>query len=149
MLLAVSVIAFVCSVFVEFILNKPPFMLCLITRYTYLVVACSSIAALKINNAYMRSILLVIIFAALCLSFYHLGVENHWWIGPAKCTTNLDITIDSVFSVDPENIVRCDKVNWRIFGISVTLYNFCLIGFLFWIASLSLAIDSLKRNSEH
>jgi disulfide bond formation protein DsbB len=98
----------------------------------------------------MRSVLLVVVFAAMCFSFYHLGVENRWWPGPAKCTLKAtSLTLDNIFADDNVNIVRCDEVNWSIFGLSVTLYNFCLTGLMFWISSISIAMDSLKRKLEN
>jgi disulfide bond formation protein DsbB len=123
--------------------------MCLATRYFHLAIACISAFSLKTNKRYIRSILLIVVFAALCFSFYHLGVENHWWTGPAKCSLKLsNLTIDNVFSADNKNIVRCDEVNWSIFGLSVTLYNFCLMGVMFWISSIAFALDSQKKKLE-
>jgi disulfide bond formation protein DsbB len=104
---------------------------------------------LKVNRSYIRGLLLIVVFAAMCFAFYHLGVENHWWPGPAKCTLKLtQLTVDSVFSKDNGNIIRCDEVNWSILGLSVTLYNFCLTVLMYWISSIAFAMDSLKKKLE-
>jgi disulfide bond formation protein DsbB len=149
LLLIASLIAIICSISAEFVLTKAPCDMCLTTRYLHLAIVCVAAFSLKINKSYMRSILLILIFASMCFAFYHLGVENHWWPGPAKCTLkSTALTMDNIFSEDNGDIVRCDEVNWSIFGLSVTLYNFCLTGLMFWISSIAFSMDSLKRKLE-
>lgn len=56
---------------------------------------------------------------------FHAGVEHGWWEGITACTANA-----VAGSEDPLNailnapIVRCDQVQWSLFGISLAGYNF-------------------------
>ncbi len=98
------------------------------------------------HNKSMLCLLLIIMLCAFGFASYHLGVENHWWKGPAGCTVDLLPTLND--DVVNTSQVRCDVVNWEIFGLSSTLYNFALMGFLNWLFSLSFMLELLKRREE-
>jgi disulfide bond formation protein DsbB len=93
--------------------------------------------------ALLSSLTLFLVFA-----FYHLGVENHWWNGPAKCSTIISSPQNISEIMETKQNVKCDEANWKIFGLSSTLYNFIIAGVLFWIYSLAFAIDRVIRRSE-
>jgi disulfide bond formation protein DsbB len=61
------------------------------------------------------------------LALYHVGVEQHWWAGPASCSGGLG-TVRSVEDLaallsKPISIPSCDKVAWSLFGVSMAGYN--------------------------
>lgn len=136
--LFISVCAVCFSVFAEYILNKEPCELCMISRYSYLLIMTTSFFSLcKKYKNFLIYVLYCSIFLSFLFSFYHLGVENHWWNAPESCASSLP-SIDSIKSdVFNKEYVPCDQVNWTIFGLSSTLYNFCIMGFLAWMASIS------------
>ena len=60
------------------------------------------------------------------IAFYHSGVEQGWWEGPASCAAP-DIT-----GLSPEEllaqimaapIVRCDEIPWEMLGLSMATWN--------------------------
>lgn len=144
-LIIISLFCFLSSVCAEIFLDKKPCDLCLYTRYLYILIAALGFISLRCPRVLFKQMLLALLFIAFCFSFYHLGVENHWWAGPAKCTTKLLTDMKSIMDNDT---IRCDVVNWELFGISSTLYNMCIMACIFWLYSLSFAIDSLKRRKE-
>ncbi|MDR1488582.1 MAG: disulfide bond formation protein B [Holosporales bacterium] len=132
------------SFFIDNFLGKKPCDLCLITRYSHLTIAFLAIASLFFTNTTLKKGLIVMLFGALCFGFYHVGVENHWWSGPAHCTTDLLPTLST--AIDGQiNGIRCDVVNFAIFGISLTVYNFVALAGLFWIFSIAITIESFKK----
>lgn len=139
-------LCFLSSVTAEIILSKKPCDLCLVTRYFYLLIAATSFFSTRVSTTFPKKILLATLFTAFCFSFYHLGVENHWWPGPATCTTKLLTNMESIMN---NKAVRCDVVNWKIFGISSTLYSLCITTSLFWIYSLSFIMDCVNRRNDY
>ena len=51
---------------------------------------------------------------------FHAGVEYKWWEGITTCTTNGATSLDDILSVP---LVRCDQVQWSLFGISLAGFN--------------------------
>ena len=76
-------------------------------------------------------------FASTILAFYHVGVEQKYWLGPNSCTNfsidglTTDQLLDQIMSAP---IVRCDEIVWEFIGISMAGWNvlisFCL--FIIW-----------------
>ncbi|MDR2667373.1 MAG: disulfide bond formation protein B [Holosporales bacterium] len=142
-----SVLIVSSSVFSEIALHKTPCQLCLISRYIYIVVAISSGIAAKFEK--IKTAPLIFIALALIFTFYHLGVENHWWHGPQSCTSELPTLSNVMEHVFTDNEkVHCDKVNWKIFGLSSTLLAFLCSAFLFWYNSVSYILFANSRE-EH
>lgn len=56
---------------------------------------------------------------------YHAGVEYAWWPGLTDCTANAVAGAeDPLEAILKAPIVRCDQVQWELFGISLAGYNF-------------------------
>ena len=62
------------------------------------------------------------------IAFYHVGVEQLWWLGTAEChapSLDLDASIESLRQqLLNTKFVPCDEVAWSLFGISMAGYNF-------------------------
>ncbi|MDR1332833.1 MAG: disulfide bond formation protein B [Holosporales bacterium] len=140
--LCVALVLFLSSVCAELFKDVKPCQLCLISRYLYLGIAISAAASLKISR--VRNLLPVLVFCTFAFGIYHLGVESHWWGGPQSCTAKLP-TIDTAFDAPSEEATDtkayCDRVNWRIFGISSTLWSCALSAFLLWFISLAYIVN--------
>jgi len=58
---------------------------------------------------------------------FHAGVEYGWWEGFTACTSLVDFSggsaLDAVMSAPK---VRCDEVQWALFGISLAGWNFLI-----------------------
>ena len=60
---------------------------------------------------------------------YHAGVEYGWWMGLTGCTSTVHFTGgDPLKEVMDAPLVRCDVVQWKLFGISLAGYNFLVSG---------------------
>jgi len=60
-------------------------------------------------------------------AFWHAGIENDWWEGPASCTASGGGSIstnDIMAALNGERpVVLCDEAAWRMLGISMAGYN--------------------------
>jgi len=69
---------------------------------------------------------LLTILAALAIAVsgaigvFHAGVELGWWQGLTRCTTGGALSLDELMKVP---LVRCDQVQWSLFGISMAGWN--------------------------
>jgi disulfide bond formation protein DsbB len=104
-------------------------------------------AILSLKIRIFKPLLLLGITFALLFGLYHLGVENHWWSGPQSCVSELPVLENITTRNFMENSkVYCDRVNWKILGISSTLWSFLISAFLFWFVSISYVLNFyLKR----
>lgn len=116
-----------------------PCELCWYQRYPYmLVIAIAAIAFVTRNRqdiALKRAargfliLIILLLFLGAAIAFFHVGVEQQWWEGLSSCTasfgagaTNDDI-LETILNA---NSVRCDEVQWSLFGISMAGYNFLI-----------------------
>ena len=138
---SVAICVFCGSVIAQIALHKIPCPLCLITRYLFLAIAICSLFMRRV-----RVMCPFICFLTVSFALYHLGVENHWWQAPRGCVVELP-TLQALnkAAAIPNNIAYCDRVNWKIFGISSTLWSFVAAMFVFWISSISYVTDCLIR----
>jgi disulfide bond formation protein DsbB len=68
------------------------------------------------------------------IGVYHAGVELKWWEGMTTCTAGGALDLDQLMKVP---LIRCDQIQWSLFGISmagwnaiISLCSFALISFL-------------------
>ena len=60
---------------------------------------------------------------------YHAGVEYGWWQGLTACTSAVKFgSGDALQAIMDAPLVRCDVVQWKLFGISLAGYNFLASG---------------------
>jgi disulfide bond formation protein DsbB len=107
-----------------------PCELCLSERWPWdVAIVISFIAAMVGSRPAMPwvALLLAAAFAAgSVLAAYHVGVEQHWFAGPAACTaaagtpTSLDALRAQLAHQQP---VRCDEPAWFLWGISLAGWN--------------------------
>ncbi len=59
---------------------------------------------------------------------YHAGVEYHWWEGFTTCTAAPAASggADPLQSIMSAPLIRCDQVQWQLFGISLAGFNFLI-----------------------
>jgi disulfide bond formation protein DsbB len=134
--------------YAEYALGKEPCVLCIYTRYFFMVgIVSSGLAYFMHQFGYLT---LIITLATMGLSFYHVGVEQHWWLGPDACkskvvdTKNLslqDAMAKLKVSLSKKQPVRCDQINWAILGVSATILNTLYLMVIFVIG-----VSGLCRN---
>jgi disulfide bond formation protein DsbB len=57
---------------------------------------------------------------------FHAGVEYGWWEGVTTCTAAIGSSGDALADIFAAPIVRCDEVQWSLFGISLAGFNFLI-----------------------
>jgi len=119
----------------EYLGGFVPCELCWWQRYVYMAVIPLGLLAIVTDRpsggGSPKRLLALIGFLFLIgagIAGYHFGVEQKWWQGPTTCSSvNLEGSLDDMFrSVMAMPIVRCDSVEWTLFGLSMSGYNFIL-----------------------
>jgi disulfide bond formation protein DsbB len=115
-----------------------PCELCLKERWPW--VAAIAVAVVATTTGSRRAspriaLLLAAIFAiGAALAFDHVGVERHWFAGPAACTAPAGAA-DTIETLRAQLLhqmpVRCDQPAWSLWGISLAGWNL--------VASLAMA----------
>ncbi|MGV8948924.1 MAG: disulfide bond formation protein B [Candidatus Paracaedibacter sp.] len=125
---------------------------CLYERCVYAAVIILGLLSLKTNFLRGRRgifIQLFVLSIGIVLTGYHVGMEQHWWAGPASCTgiqtatTLEDFRAQLMLKARP----RCDQISWILFGVSATVWNLVLQAGLAFLVSLSLYLpDDQNKN---
>lgn len=130
----------------QYIGEMPPCALCLYQRYPHiLAIGIAAIAIALGPGGEGRSAQLGLIALAgtalaggTAVAGFHVGVEQKWWAGIQACGGGLTTTGLSLEALRDQlmrtPIVRCDRVPWELFGISLAGFNFLI--------SLALAVSS-------
>ena len=107
-----------------------PCELCLLQRWPWgaaIVIAFVAMMAGSRPALPWVALLLAAVFAVgAALAFYHVGVEQHWFAGPAACSgaaTAADTVEALKAQILRQQPVRCDEVAWSLWGISLAGWN--------------------------
>jgi disulfide bond formation protein DsbB len=110
-----------------------PCPLCLYERWPYFWGAVLSAAALFVRAEGFRplwgrlamTLVALGFLAGAALGVYHVGIEQHWWAGPTSCTGGATgATVgDLRNALLKAPVIRCDRVPWSLFGISLAGFN--------------------------
>ncbi len=61
------------------------------------------------------------------LAVFHSGVERHWWEWVSACTGSALSRVNSIEDLRQQllatPVVRCDKISWSIFGLTMANIN--------------------------
>ena len=120
-----------------------PCELCLWQRWPYAAaIGLSLVALTALRRPAARSAVVALCGLAFAVggavAFYHLGVEEGWFRGPAGCSAAaIDATTIEELKrqLEAAPVVRCDEVPWSLMGISLAGFNL--------IASAALAAGCL------
>jgi disulfide bond formation protein DsbB len=130
LVLLASVFSLATAFLGEHVFGLEPCILCLYERVPYVVAAVLVGAALVLAPpSRWRGMLLAMAAAVFALgaavAFYHVGVEEHWWGSIAACGGELATGLDGedLRSLSPSDLKPCDRVDWRLFGLSLAGYN--------------------------
>jgi disulfide bond formation protein DsbB len=139
-LIAIGIFALSFAYFVEYILHFNPCPLCIYQRFPYLFIIKISVVALIIKkiSKYTLYFIALNLLGACLLAGYHSGVERGVFQPSALCSTLMHIPkhlsindIKEMFYSQPITTI-CTKVAFRVFGLSMTEWNFLLnFGLLF------------------
>lgn len=110
--------------YAEYIGGHEPCEYCIYQRYLLGMSALIFIAFPRFHR--LGAFILCVAFL---LTLYQFGLEQKWWTDRlGRCVTHLpshgELTRDSIKAMLVNTpIVRCDQVNWVIFGYSAVLWN--------------------------
>jgi len=68
------------------------------------------------------------IFISGAIGAFHAGVEYGWWKGVTDCASSVqgETTAEIMDNIMNAPLVRCDKAQWTLWGISLAGFNFLL-----------------------
>ncbi len=124
----------------EWAFGLEPCILCLYQRIPYAVAGILGLLALLLPRGRYRTWAVgacgATFVAGAGIAFYHVGVEQHWWMSVASCGNpggapepKTVEELRTLLMAKPPK--ACDEIDWTLFGLSMATYNVA--------ASLSLA----------
>lgn len=112
----------------EYLFGLYPCEMCWWQRYPHFVALALAILALLRPPARPLVALagLALIVTGL-IGAFHAGVEYKWWEGLTACSTSvLAPGVNALEAILDTPLIRCDQVQWELFGISLAGYNFLI-----------------------
>lgn len=111
-----------------------PCQMCLYERNVFMAAGAFSLIGFFLFPARFHKSALIalgcIFLGGALLAGYHVAIQQHWVSLPSFCASNDFGAFDSVESLKEQMLktpfVRCDKVTWRLFGLSLAAYNMIL-----------------------
>jgi len=135
--------------FFQLVVGLYPCELCLAERWPWYAAVVVSGAFLGLRRPeverYAPALLGLLFLGAFGLASYHVGVEQKWIAGPDACTvaggTKKAQTIEELTAqIMAGPTVRCDDIQWSLFGISLAGWDAILC-----VAMVAAAIDARRR----
>jgi disulfide bond formation protein DsbB len=128
--LAASAVVLGTALLSEYWGGLAPCELCLLQRWPWAAaIVISLVVVLVGEHAPLGwvALLLALAFAvSVVFAVYHVGVEQHWFAGPAACTAGsggamtLEQMKQQILGTAP---VMCDRPAWTLFGVSLAGFN--------------------------
>jgi disulfide bond formation protein DsbB len=127
----ICVVVLVSAYLMEHLFGVLPCQLCLYERNAFMVAGIFALFSFFLLPARFHSSALIILgfifMGGSLLAAYHVAVQQHWVSLPTFCASNDFSALDSVESLRDQMLktpfVRCDKVSWSLFGLSLAAYN--------------------------
>lgn len=106
----------------QYVFGLYPCELCWWQRYPHFVALALALVALVAapRQLWLAFAGLAILTSGL-IGGFHAGVEYGWWEGFTSCTNTVQGGLDAIMNAP---LVRCDAVQWSLFGISLAGFNF-------------------------
>ena len=155
-LLLVSIAILATAYISQYVFHYDPCVLCLYQRKPYFAVIVLSLLALVVacKKPCLARWLLVGCAGAFAvgigLAFYHTGVEQTWWAGTQACgggdglPASGDIEALRAY-LENKKVTRCDVPTWKLFGLSMTVYNLIASTALFGFSALMLWLGRCRK----
>jgi disulfide bond formation protein DsbB len=94
----------------------------------YTALALAILAILLRNSAASRALTILAGLAIMvsgAIGVFHAGVEYGWWEGLTRCAaaSSGGSTQDILAEIMATPMIRCDEVQWSLFGISLAGWN--------------------------
>lgn len=107
-----------------------PCEMCWWQRYAHFATLALAVIALLAPRSRTPVVLAGLALAVSALiGAYHAGIEYKWWEGFTACTSAVKFSGDDpLAAIMAAPNIRCDEVQWSLFGISMAGYNFLISG---------------------
>jgi disulfide bond formation protein DsbB len=131
----VSLAALGSALVAQFAFDMKPCVLCLYQRVPYLLLFLGALAGLMLAKPFPKIIppllaFMAVLFAASAgVAFFHVGVEQGWWVFGAGCPViNLEgkSAEEALAQLLTTPQADCSKVAWSFLGLSITIWNVLL-----------------------
>lgn len=122
-----------------------PCEMCWWQRYAHFAALALGVLAFLAPRRAIIALSALAIAVAAIVGGFHAGVEYGWWKGLTECTTMVNFGAsgaDPLAAIMNAPLIRCDVVQWKMFGISMAGYNFLISG------AAALAIAALLAKGE-
>ncbi|ULB09125.1 disulfide bond formation protein B [Cereibacter azotoformans] len=125
----------------QFFVELPPCPLCIWQRWPHVLAVLAGAVAVFRPAPIVALVGGLGAAASAAIGFYHVGVEQKWWLGFASCSTG---SIEGISAADLLNpavdlgpVVRCDEIAWQFIGISMAGWNVIISATLaaLWLAA--------------
>jgi len=130
LMIASAVIALGTAYTAQYVFGYEPCVLCLYQRVPYALIGVIGIITLfwcapeKMPVITVFACLVFLVSAG--ISFYHVGVEQTWWISVAPCgggAGEIASTQDLLAALQQKPAKSCGDIEWTLFGVSMATYN--------------------------
>lgn len=146
LILAASIIVLGSALASQYWGGLAPCKLCIWQRWPYVATIVAALLALIVyRRPGARRFLVGICALAFAIgggiAVYHAGVEQGWFPGPGSCSgaaTMAETVEDLRRLLLTQPVVRCDEIQWSLFGVSMAGYN-AIISLILSAASLNAA----------
>jgi disulfide bond formation protein DsbB len=104
----------------------PPCKMCIWQRWPHGLAVVAGVLALAVAARPFAVLGMLAALTTAVIGFYHAGVEQGFWEGPATCTSGPVgglSTEDLMEQIMTAPLVRCDEIPWELFGISMAGWN--------------------------
>lgn len=128
-----SVLALAFVYLLQFVFGIIPCKLCLYERIPYFVVMILSLFSLLRTYKIVIYIMFFSYSISVIISFYHIGLELHWFSDILGCVRNFDtLSFNAIKSslLDSSYVTTCDRPH-ILLGLSIAQWN--LIYSVFWL----------------
>lgn len=134
LLLGASIFALTFAYISQFVFHHEPCILCLYQRkpfFAIIIAALIGLILLKKPKAQKTILIISVGFLLLncALSFYHIGVEQKIFSGPATCSSTTDFNaIDNIAELEAAlaatKAIKCDEPTFFFLKLSMATWNF-------------------------
>ena len=102
-----------------------PCEMCWWQRYPHMVaIPLGLLGLIRPSARILPALAALAVLVSGLIGFYHAGVEYGWFPGLTACTSQVATGGDALEAILNAPMVRCDQVQWELFGVSLAGFNF-------------------------
>jgi len=145
LIVGIAIIGYV--LFAQHVQHYAPCELCLRERLPWYLLIGLSLAGLVYPARWVLVLIGLTLLVGAGLGLHHAGVEQHWWPGPAECTSGSSgaRTIEELKAMlMKEKVVQCDEIAWKFLGLSMAAWN----GLVSLAAGVAVLFFAVRRHAK-